>query len=253
MGTGQQQRCECVVLRHVNYSEADRIVTLFCAEWGIKKGFARAARNSRKRFGASLEPFTQAVFHWRQGKGEMWSLVEADLISMRSGLRANLDCLALASYGVELVELLGGDCENPRRIYELLCSYLDFLDAGGNHAVARLLFELRLIYLLGYIPHLLHCSECLRIFNNEHIRFDSRRGGSLCLDCAGGRGFDVGLGSVGTLARSLQIPHQHFAGFKLGAATIKDSRLILTQVLQQILPREPKSLKFLTRLSVRES
>jgi len=181
---GTLLRCEGVVLRYVNYGEADRIVSVLTASWGIKKGFARSARNSRKRFGPALEPFTQALFHWRQGRGELWTLQEADLITPRSGLRTDLDRLALAGYGVELVELLAADAEDHQRIYELLCSYLDYLEGGGDPAVARLLFELRLVYLLGYIPHLLHCSDCLKIFDNESVRFDFRRGGSLCLECA---------------------------------------------------------------------
>lgn len=246
-------RCEGVVLRHINYAEADRIVTIFTAEWGVKKGFARSARTSRKRFGPALEPFTQAMFYWRQGKGELWLLQEADLITTRSGLRADLDRLALAGYGVELIEMLVGDGEDHQRIYELLCCYLDYLDQGGDPAVARLLFELRLVYLLGYIPHLLHCSECLKIFDNEPIRFDCRRGGSLCLDCADSKSLIIGLGSIGSLARSLRISHQQFDGFKLGKTTIHDAGLLLAQVLGQILPREPNSLKFLSTLNVRES
>lgn len=250
---GSLLRCEGVVLRHVNYGEADRIVSVLTATWGIKKGFASSARNSRKRFGPALEPFSQAVFHWRQGRGDLWTLQEADLLTSRSGLRTDLERLALAGYGVELVELLASETEDYQRIYELLCSYLDFLDRGGDHAVARLLLELRLVYLLGYIPHLLHCSECLKIFDNEPIRFDSQRGGSLCCDCAGTNDLEVSLGSLGSLARSLRVSHQLFDGFKLGATTIRDGHMLLSQVLRQILPREPNSLKFLARLSARES
>lgn len=244
MGAGKLERSEGLVLRHINYAEADRIVTVFSAD-GMRKGFARAARNSRRRFGAALEPFTQAVFHWRHGRGELWSLVEAEIVCARTGLRTGLERLALASYGVELVELLVGESEEQRRIYELLCSFLDYLDQEGDLQVARLLFELRLIYLLGYMPHLLHCSECLKIFASEAVRFDARRGGSLCLACAGVGGVAVALGSVGSLARVLQVPHVRFDGFRLGNTTCSDARVILDQVLQQITPRQPKSLKYL--------
>lgn len=247
---GPLQRSEAVVLRHLNYAESDRIITLFTANFGIIKGFAKGARNSRKRFGAAFEPFTQAVFHWRWGKGELPTLIEADLMSSRDGLRTDLRRLALAGYGVELVELLTGDCAHQVMIYELLCSYLDYLDSGGDGSTGRLLFELRLIYFLGYIPHLLHCSECLKIFHEEQIRFDSRRGGSLCLSCSGGKGLVIGLGTVGTLAKCLRVSHRRFEGFKFGSTTLDDASLILGQILQQLLPRELKSLKFLARIEV---
>ncbi len=238
-------RCEAVVLRIVNYGEADVIVTLMTAEHGLQKGFARAARNSRKRFGAVLDPFTQAMFHWSFGRGDLWSLKEADLINSRVGLRSEFQRLALASYGSELVTLLLEDGEPHKVVYELLCAFLDYLEQGGDLGTARLLFELRLIYLLGYIPHLLHCSECLKIFSREQIYFDALRGGSLCHDCAGSVTLQIDIGTAGSLARSLKVGHRQFEHFQFGEKTRREAGTILTQVLQQVLPREPKSRQFL--------
>jgi len=239
-------RCDALVMRHVDYGEADRILSLMTAEHGLQKGFARSARKSIKRFGAALEPFCQVVVHWRQGKGGLWSLQELELLDARTGLRTDLERLALASYGIELLELLLEEGEPQPQIYELLCGFLDYLNGGGDGAVARLLLELRLVYLLGYVPHLLHCSECLKIFTaDEPVRFDAGRGGSLCLQCAGPAGLAVGLGTIGTLARSLKVGHQQFAGFRFGPQTCSEAGAMLSQVLARVLPREPKSLKFL--------
>jgi len=246
MKPGSLYRCEALVMRHVDYGEADRIITLLTAEHGLQKGFARSARKSRKRFGAALESFSQVVVHWRQGKGGLWSLQELELLDARTGLRADLEQLALASYGVELVELLLEEGEPQPQIFELLCAFLDYLNGSGDGSVARLLLELRLIYLLGYAPHLLHCSECLKIFANEPVRFDADRGGSLCLQCAGSAGVEVALGTIGTLARSLKVGHQQFAGFRFGERTRCEAGTILSQVLTRVLPREPKSFKFLS-------
>ncbi len=239
------EQCNAIVLRHTDYAEADRIVSFFTAEFGLQKGFARAARKSRKRFGAALEPFSQVIVHWRAGRGQLWSLQEVELLSARSGLRIDLQRLALASYAVELVEVLVEEGEPHAQIYQLLCAFLDFLDQGGDAGTARLLLELRLIYLLGYIPHLLHCSECLKIFTEESVRFDAARGGSLCLDCAAGAGFEVGLGTIGSLARTLNVTHQQFSGFRFGDQTRQEAGRMFAQVLNGVLPRPLKSLKFL--------
>ena len=242
------QRCEALVLRHIDFGEADRIVRLLTVDFGLQKGFARAARKSRKRFGSSLEPFSQVIVHWRVGKGSLWSLQETELLNSRTGLRSDLHSLATASYGVELVELLVEEAVAYPLVYELLCSFLDYLAQGGDVDVARLLLELRLVYLLGYIPHLLHCSECLKIFAAEPVRFDAERGGSLCLACAGPTGIDVDLKTIGSLARTLNVSHRQFSGFKFGAITRDEAGRMLGQVLSQVLPREPKSLKFLQQL-----
>ncbi len=242
---GHLHRCQALVLRHIDYGEADRIVSLLTAEQGLQKAFARAARKSRKRFGAMLEPFSQIIVHYRSGRGSLWSLQETELLDSRTGLRQDLQRLGLASYGVELVELLLEEAQPQPQIFQLLCSYLDFLAQGGDGEVARLLYELRLVYLLGYIPHFLHCSLCLKIFSDEAIRFDAARGGSLCLDCAGGSGAQIGLGTIGSLARTLNISPSRFSGFRFGRQTLEEGRTILSQVLAQVLPRPPKSLRFL--------
>lgn len=242
---GRSQHCEALVLRHVDYSEADRIVSLLTAEFGVQKGFAKAARKSRKRFGAALEPFSQVIVHWRSGRGQLWSLQEMELLNSRTGLRTDLKRLTLASYAVELVEQLVEEGQPHLQIYELICAFLDFLEQDGDLDTARLLLELRFIYLLGYFPHLLHCSECLKIFADEAVRFDAARGGSLCLQCAAGSGFAVGLGTIGSLARTLKVTHQQFSGFHFGQQTLLEGGKMLSQVLNEVLPRELKSLKFL--------
>lgn len=244
---GQQLlRCEALVMRHIDYGEADRILTLFTPEFGLRKGFARSGRKSQKRFGPAIEPFSQAFFYCREGRGAMWSLQEAELISSRRGLQTDFDCLSLASYGVELVELLLADEEPHVQVFELLSAFLDHLAAGGDQASSRLLYELRLVYLLGYMPHLLHCSECLRVFTRtDRLRFDVVRGGSLCNACASGRGDQIDLGTAGSLARTLRVSHRQFKGFSFGMKTLQEANVILSAVLNSILPREPKSLKFL--------
>ncbi len=124
------QRGEALVLRYTDYGEADRILTLLTLEQGVQKGFARGARKSRKRFGATLEPFTKAVFQWRDGRGDLWLLQEADLIEAHFGLRQDISRLSLASYGVELVELLLREGEPQREVYELLDCFLAYLSQG---------------------------------------------------------------------------------------------------------------------------
>ena len=243
--TGPIQQCDALVLRHVDYAEADRIVSLFSAEYGIQKGFAKSARNSRKRFGAALEPFSQVTAFWRFGRGAFWSLQEMELHNSRPGLRLDFQRLALASYAVELLEVLVDEGQPHQRIYELICAFLDHLDRGGEAGAARLLLELRLVYLLGYIPHLLHCSECLKIFADEPVRFDAGRGGSLCLQCAKGSGIEVGLGTIGSLARTLNVNHKQFSGFHFGRQTLSEGGQLLTQVLNEVLPRPLKTSKFL--------
>ena len=94
---------QAIILHHTDYGEADRIVTFLTPDQGRLKGFARAARKSRKRFGAALEPFAEVQLHWAaRSSGDLVSLRDAELVTLRSGLHSDLETLTLAGYGCEL-------------------------------------------------------------------------------------------------------------------------------------------------------
>src|SRR5207247_7539818 len=58
-----------LVLRTRPYGESDRIVTLLTEQHGKLTGIAKGAKNSRRRFAGTLEPFVRirAVFRQRTG------------------------------------------------------------------------------------------------------------------------------------------------------------------------------------------
>ncbi len=238
---------EAIVLRHLNYGEADRIVTFLTADRGRLKGFARGARKSRRRFGAALEPFARVRLQWSAGRGEMVSLREADLVDLRSGLRTDLAAFALAGYGCELLEELLGDAQGHSGAFPLLEAFLAHLAAGGTALEARLLFELRLLQEAGYMPHLLHCSECAVTLAAPEAAFDPARGGSLCPPCAGSAR-RLSLGTLGSLARLLHTPVTAFDGIRLGERTLLEGGVALTAALRPHLLHPLRSLPFLEQV-----
>ena len=51
-------RVNAVVLRHADWGEADRIITLYTREQGKLRALAKGARKMRSRKAGHLEPFT---------------------------------------------------------------------------------------------------------------------------------------------------------------------------------------------------
>ncbi len=243
----QIQSSEAIILRHLDYGEADRIVTFLTPDRGRMKGFARGARKSRRRFGAALEPFAQVNLQWTAGRGEMVSLREAELLDLRAGLRIDLGRLALAGYGCELVEELLGEAQGHPGSFSLLESFLGHLALAGPSAEARLLFELRLLQEAGYVPHLLHCSACMLPLSAPQAAFDPARGGSLCPGCAGSAR-RLSLGTLGSLARLLRGPTTAFAGIRLGKTTLTEGETALTAALRLHLHRPLRTLPFLEQI-----
>ncbi len=242
-------RCEAVLLRTSSYGEADSILTLYSLEFGLLKGFARGAKKSTKRFGGSMGLFSSSVFHFRDGGGELKSIIDSEHLVQRTSIVNDTHAFGIASYCLELVELLSVPDQSGYDIYQLLSAFLDYIDQGGDAYQAKLLFELRLINLLGYLPHLTHCSECnasLRMFLKAF--FDVSRGGALCHSCGSFHGLTVAPGTLGSLARSLKSEYTVFSGFKLGALTTEEAGKVLDDIYREILPKEPRTLKFIKQL-----
>jgi len=246
----QQQSSEAIILHHLDYKEADRIITCFSLEQGLIKGFAHNARKSRKRFGTALEPFSRVRLGWtRKAGGDMVSLQEAELIDLRSGLRKDVGALALAAYGCELVEGLLGEEQPQADVFDLLQAFLDHLAKNGLSLEARLLFELRLLTLVGYAPHFLHCAACNAALDGEQAAFSASAGGCLCEGCAPPNiPLWVSVMTFGTLARSLQAPLTLFEGFRFSERTLNEGGAVLADALRQHLNRPPKSLAFMEQM-----
>ncbi|OHB32906.1 MAG: DNA repair protein RecO [Desulfuromonadaceae bacterium GWC2_58_13] len=243
-------RSEAIVLRHLDYGEADRIVTFFAPGHGRLRGFARAARKSRRRFAASLEPFASVILHWSPARsGGLVTLKEAELIDLRVGLRADLPAIALAGYACELIEALFAEEEAQDQVYELLRTLLDHLSSRGGTPLARLLFELRLLNLSGYIPHLLHCASCFGGLPGPEVRFAAEKGGSLCPACVGkGRSVAVSLLTVGSISRILRGPLSIFAEIRLSPRTLAEGERLVADTLRCHLSRPLRSTGFLDQV-----
>jgi DNA repair protein RecO (recombination protein O) len=241
---------EATILHHLDFGEADRIVTFYTPEQGKLKGFARGARKSRRRFGASLEPFSRVRMFWTPARtGGLLNLREAELLDLRLGLRSDLAAVALAAYGGELVEEVFGEGPGHAEVYDLLQAFLDHLARYGAVPEARLLLELRILHLAGYVPHLLHCSTCGETLRETETAFDINQGGSLCLECApAGVGLRLSLPTMGSLARSLLTPTTLFEGFRLSPRTLQEGEALLAAALRPHLSRTPRSLIFLQQV-----
>ncbi|MSP61631.1 MAG: DNA repair protein RecO [Myxococcales bacterium] len=185
---------DAIVVRVVDYGEADRIATLITRTAGKVSALARSARRSRKRFGGALELFGAGEATLVEGGGDLWRL--ESLHSQRGFPRLSQDVarLAHAAYVCELSRELSPHHGPEERIYTLLDEMLGLLDRGGEEATlpgaaAALLraFELALLDAAGLAPSLDRCVGCDGP-GGEGDHLDARRGGLVCAACAAGTG-----------------------------------------------------------------
>lgn len=243
--------CEAIILRHTNYGDAHRIVTLLTLEHGICSAFARNARASRRRFGAALQPFNRVRVLWQpQRRAGLPQLAEVELLEGASALMDNLEALAVAAYICELVTALAPPEQPLPDIYRLVAVFLALLPGYHCYATARMLFELRLLQSVGLLPHIGHCASCWEPLRHEWLLFDASRGGTLCPRCAPDRdGVAVQATTLGSLARLLRVECQQFGAIRLSEQTLCQGGDVLHQVLEGCVGRALKSEQFIEQLA----
>jgi DNA repair protein RecO (recombination protein O) len=180
-----------VVLRSLRFGEADRILHLFTKEKGRVGAIAKGARRSRSRFGARLEPFCHIDIQLHEGRGELATVTGADLLRSHQTLAADTYTLAVGSIGVETALRLFIEHDPSPRAFHALVRFLNLVDSGTRPARApeaaldplALSFQLKLLWLAGYLPHLASCAACGA--EGPLVAFSAAQGGGVCEPCSG--------------------------------------------------------------------
>jgi len=179
-------RVEAVVLRHSDWGEADRLLTLYTRERGKVRAIAKGARKIRSRKAGHLEPFTRVTLQLARGH-DLLIVTQADTLDAYLSIHEDLTRTGQAAYIVELVDRFTyeDDTENDG-IFRLLSEALGRIEKESDPWLAMRYYEIRLLDLLGYRPHLFECANCGREIKAEDQFFSAAQGGVLCPACGAG-------------------------------------------------------------------
>ncbi len=175
-------RAEAIVLGHIEYGEADRILTLFTLEKGKISALARGIRKIRSRKAGHLEPFTHVNLFLAKGRN-LDIITQAETIDPFMGLREDLQQVAFASYLVELLDRFTYEEGQNVGLFRLLAGSLKRLAHHPNPETVIHYYEIRLLDLLGFRPQLFTCIDCDRPIKHENQAFSPLGGGVVCPKC----------------------------------------------------------------------
>lgn len=177
-----------ILLRAVDYGEADRVLTLFGRTTGAVGAIARGARKSQKRF-AGLGLCSVGDVELRErGSAELLTLERFDHKLSFMKLGGDVVRMGHAAYVAELVAKLCAPRQPEPRLFDFLLAFLERLDAQGPSESRLRVFELGLLDLLGFAPALASCATCGRTDLSTGDAIDVRwvpdQGGVVCRGCA---------------------------------------------------------------------
>jgi DNA repair protein RecO (recombination protein O) len=171
---------EAVVLRHTDYGEADRILTLFTRQLGKTRAIVKGARKVTSRKAGHLEPFTHVRLQLAKAR-DMPLITQAETIEAHLPLREDLVLTSQASYVIELVDRFTYDEGiDSGGIFRLLVETLSRLAKGAEPWMATRYYEMRLLDQLGFRPKLFECAICGNEIRAEDQFFSYAAGGVVC-------------------------------------------------------------------------
>jgi DNA repair protein RecO (recombination protein O) len=186
---GRTYKTEAIVLRSMRFSEADRILHLYTEDRGRIGAIAKGVRKTKSRFGARLEPLSHVELMLHQGAGELQTITGVELLRSHHTAREDSYRLNVGLIGAEAMLRLFGEPEGNERAFGALAKFLDLLDEVTPQRTQpaadplALSFQLKLLWLAGYLPHVTSCVECGA---DELVGFSARAGGAVCSEHAAG-------------------------------------------------------------------
>jgi DNA repair protein RecO (recombination protein O) len=140
---------DALILRTYKLGESDRIVIFLTRDRGKKRGVAKNARQSRRRFGGALEPMTYGRVGYVER--ERRDLVRLDYVEqLRSPLSAiDGEALGYVSYFAELIDEWAQEADPNETLFRLGASMTDAIAAGVPIEPLARYFEFWLMRLQG--------------------------------------------------------------------------------------------------------
>ncbi len=140
---------DALILRTYKLGESDRIVVFLTRDAGKKRGVAKNARQSRKRFGGALEPLTLGRLGYMEREGR--ELVALNYVEpLRSPMAAaSGEALGYAEYFAELIDEWAQEADPNETLFRLGASMVDAMAEGAAIDPLARYFEYWLLRLQG--------------------------------------------------------------------------------------------------------
>ena len=185
---GRGYKTEAVVLRSFRLGEADRVLHLYTLARGRVGAVAKGIRKTKSRFGARLEPLSHVELMLHEGTGELQTVTGVELLHSHHAAREQRYPLGVGLVGAEAMLRLFTEQEANPRAFQALTRFLELLDELPAHTTRPALdplalsFQLKLLWLSGYLPHLTSCANC----GGEDVPlvgYSPAAGGAVCAAC----------------------------------------------------------------------
>lgn len=176
---------EGLILKRKNYSEADKLITLFTKSQGKIVTLAKGIRKITSRRSSNLELLNHVKIYLHQSKG-LPIVTESQAVQAFPNLKEDLDKLSIAFVVLELVDKLFAEGQENKLVFELLLDTLERIDQSKSLTEANKFqasFQIKLLSQVGYLPQLYSCVNCEKELKEERNWLSPNSGGLVDYNC----------------------------------------------------------------------
>ena len=173
-----------IVLRQRKLGDADKILTLYTANFGKIDAVAKGVRRTRSRMAGHVEPLAQATFQLAKGK-TLDIVTQVETIESFQALRDDLERVSRALYACELLDKFTETREANFELYRLLLDTLRRMAKRDEVELELALrfYEMALLDAMGYRPELDECVTCRVGLAAVTNYWTAAGGGVVCASC----------------------------------------------------------------------
>jgi len=180
-------RVDGIVIRHKDWGEADRIITIYTKEYGKIRMLAKGAKKIQSRKAGHVEPFTHIIAQLDR-TADLPIINQVETIEPFFTIRDSLPVLSQGLFVLELMDRFTREDEGEDLpLFDLLRDTIHRLETEEDLWLVVSYFVLKLLDCLGYRPTFFQCAICQKQIQPEDQFFSSEAGGAVCENCGSKR------------------------------------------------------------------
>ncbi|MGH7777806.1 MAG: DNA repair protein RecO [Candidatus Dormibacterales bacterium] len=239
-------REQAIVLRKVDYGEADRVYTLLTRGHGKLGVIAKGARRASSKVGPSLDLFAQVDVLLARGRS-LDVVAQAQRLP-RPRLPAEVERTAHAALIAELVERATEERTPLGPLYELTAAALDEVALEADPRRACAYFVGAFLEALGYGLQVSACAGCGAALSPRPAPFSARAGGFSCPDCQDPGAPETSVAALKVLRVVASGDLATYRRLLLEPALMAEVEEVLWAQLEHHLDRRLRSLQFIRQM-----
>lgn len=165
---------EAIVLAALDYKESSKILYLY-TETGQVSVIAHGVKKMNNLSRHLSQPVS--IIQVDLSSKRLPSLKDASLVNDFASLKTDIMAFTYASHICDLVRHTVDEHNDHKKMYSFLKRLLNEIAQGKDAELYSAIFELKLLYFLGYGFHLKHCVICGK---EENLVFSIHDGGLVC-------------------------------------------------------------------------